>query len=297
MTYGQLKFRLSKMCAGLDADILEGAITDCYLEILGALPWSRMDVQGVLQTVAPYSAGTVNVTNGSDAVTLTGGAWSSGMTNRQFHITGDSDEYVFTYLSATTGTLDRTYEGTSAPTAGYSIYQAIYTLPSNCRFVDEDAFNSFTAGHLRRLSVEQGQKDFVAGMGYPPYPTTGIPFTGVPRTWWPVLDDNSTPPNMQVRFFPIPDQVYGIPFTYGTEAIAPGATSTVMQAWLQPAALIEGSIAKIKRHLKDYTGAQEATKAFNAAMAVMVSQEAYRRGPTQIEMGGYYTAHRVRRGR
>lgn len=297
MTFGQLKFRLTKAFPGVDADLVEGWITDCYQEILGLLPWSRLNVQAILMTTPPYSTGKVNVTNGSQAIALTGGAWTAGMSGLVFRVAGDAEEYQFTYAGATTATLDRPYVGATATAAAYAIYQSVYPLPANCRFLDDEAFASFELGPLKKLPIEEGQKMFGTGPGYPPYADGNVPFLGTPRIWWPYMDDGSTPPNMQVRLFPIPDQVYGIPYTYLAEAASPSGTSFTLLPWIQPAALIEGATAKIKRHLKDYPGAQTAKAAFGDAMVVMLSQEAYRRGPVQMEMAGYYSGYRSKRWR
>jgi len=187
--------------------------------------------------------------------------------------------------------------GATAAAAAYSIYQSVYPLPANCRFLDDGAFSSFELGPLRRLAVEEGQSRLVTGAGYPPYAESACPFVGVPRVWWPYMDDGSTPPNMQVRLFPVPDKAYGIPYTYCAEEPNPSGTSVTLLPWVQTAALIEGTTAKIKRHLKDYAGAQVHKTAFGDAVQVMMSQEAYRRGPVQVQMGGYYTNYRMRRGR
>ena len=82
MTYGQIKFRLTKQFPGVDADVLEGFVTDCYQEILGALPWVRLNVEALLTTTAAYATGTVASTQGSAAIALTGGTWTAGMTGR-----------------------------------------------------------------------------------------------------------------------------------------------------------------------------------------------------------------------
>jgi hypothetical protein len=285
VTYGQIKFRLTKQFPGVDADVLEGFITDCYQEILGVLPWKRLDVQSVLITTAPYTAGTVAVTQGSAAIVLTGGAWTAGMTGLAFHAIGDTAEYQFTFGSSGAATLDRVYEGTSNAAACYSIYQEVYPMPADCRFLDEDAFALCGLGLVKGLATEYGQAG-AAAVGYS---------TGPPMLWWPYMDDGSTPAQIQVRLFPIPDQAYTIPFTYCQEQSSPGTTSVVLQAWLQPAALIEGSTAKIKRHLKDYPGAQAAKAAAGDALAVMCAQESYRRGPVSVQLGGYYTGYRAKR--
>ena len=107
LTYGQLKFRLTKQFPGVDLDLIEGWIDDRYAEILGELPWSRQNVQSVLQTVAPYSTGTVTLAAGSNTVSLTGGAFTASMTGMAFRVTGEDDIYGFTYVDATDGLLDR----------------------------------------------------------------------------------------------------------------------------------------------------------------------------------------------
>jgi hypothetical protein len=68
-------------------------------------------VEAVLQTTAPYSTGTVAVTEGSAAVTGTDTVWTAGMSGREFRVTGRDEIYTFTRTGNTTGTLDRNYEG------------------------------------------------------------------------------------------------------------------------------------------------------------------------------------------
>lgn len=284
MTYGQLKFRLTKAFPGVDADLIEGWITDCYGEILGAIPWTRLDVEAILQTTAPYSTGTVSATQGSTALVLTGGAWTSSMSGIAFRLGTDQEEYQFTFTDLTHGSVDRNYIGATNALATYSIYQAIYPLPADCRFLDEDAFDSFELGPLKRLRFEQGQRNLSNGN-----------WLGRPESWWPYMDDGSTPPQMQVKLWPVPDQAYGIPFTYASEAATPSGTSFTLLPWTSPTCLIEGSTARIKRHLKDYTGSELAKAAYTVALENMKSDEAYRRGPTTMIMASHYTAHR--RGR
>lgn len=80
MTLGQLKLRLLKQFPGLDLDVLEGFISDRYSEILQELPWSRLSTDAVLQTTAPYTSGTVTVTQGSSTLALADGTWTAART-------------------------------------------------------------------------------------------------------------------------------------------------------------------------------------------------------------------------
>lgn len=293
MTYGAIKFRLTKAFPGVDQDLIEGWVCDRYAEILGELPWSRLSCNAILETTAPYQAGTVALTLGSNAVTLTGGAFTALMTALSFQATGDQAVYTFTYVGATTGTLDRPYEGATNALAAYSIFQSVYALPANCRLLDDDAFSSFQLGPLKRLTPDQMQ----AGNPFTAVAAYGSTCFGTPMLWASSMDDNSTPPNMQIKLYPPPALALGIPYRYTAEVAAPGATGVTLIAWLQPAALIEGATAKIKAHLRDYAGAQLHAAFGKQALAVMRAEEAFRRGPVSMQLSSYYTRHRDRRGR
>jgi hypothetical protein len=283
MTYGDLKFRLTQQFPTVSLDLIEGWANDRYAEILGELPWSRQNIQAILQTTAPYSTGTVALTLGSSGVTLTGGTFTTQMTGRGFRVTGRDEFYEFTYVGATTATLDRPYEGPTATAAAYSIFQHIYPLPADCRLLADDAFNNVW-GQLRRYSHGELNQSV---------PTR--PQSGTPEGWASYMDDSSTPPRMQVELYPIPDKAIGIPFTYSADAGALDDTSTILQVWMQPTALIEGTVAKIKRHLKDYAGAQLAAADAKMALANMRTSEAQGMAPAQIRLSSYYTAHRRKR--
>lgn len=285
MTYGQLKFRLTKAFPGVDLDLIEGWIGDRYADIMGELPWTRLNVQGMLITAAPYAIGTVSVTEGSTSVILTGGTWSDAMKGRAFRVTGRSEFYEFTPADDVTGSLDRPYEGGDSTAAGYSIFQHIYPLPANCRILQDDAFSNrfgpmtrFSHGELNLSDPRRVQ-------------------SGVPQTWASYMDDNSIPPNMQVELYPVPDCAIGIPFTYVADADPLSAASQILQVWMQPAAMIEGVTAKIKMHLKDYAGAQLHAAAAMGALKNMRSSEAQGMAPARMKLDPYYTSHRSRRGR
>jgi hypothetical protein len=290
MTYGQLKFRLTKQFPGVDLDLIEGWIDDRYAEILGELPWSRQNVTAVLQTLAPYSTGTVTLTAGSNAVALSGGTFTPAMTGMAFRVVGEDDIYAFTYVGAAAGTLDRGYEGSLglAPGAGYTIFQHVYAMPADCRMLEDTAFSDFTEGPLVRMARSQLNQSF---------PGAGCP--GLPGIWASYMDDGSTPPRIQVQLCPVPDKVYGIPFTYVSDpgALTGAATSTILQVWMQSAALVEGVVSRIKAHLKDYNGAQLAGVMAKVGLANMRSSEAQGMPPAAMQMDPYYTGHRMRRCR
>ncbi len=65
-----------------------------------------------------YSDGTIAITKDSNAVKGTDTTWTAFMTGKTFRIDGYREEYIFTYLSTTTGTLDRTYAGATITSGG-----------------------------------------------------------------------------------------------------------------------------------------------------------------------------------
>jgi hypothetical protein len=119
--------------------------------------------------------------------------------------------------------------------------------------------------------------------------------SGTPTGWASYMDDSSTPPRLQVEFYPVPDTAIGIPFTYVADADALSATSTILQVWIEQTALVEGVVGKIKRHLKDYAGATLAAADAKNALQNMRNSEAQGLGPTQMQMDRYYTRHRFKR--
>jgi hypothetical protein len=290
VTIGTLKFRLSKAFPSVDPDLIEGWIGDCYDDILAVLPWSRTEVQSVLITTAPYDTGTVTVTNGSAAVTLDAGAWTAEMTGRAFRIPARNEFYEFTYATATTGTLDRPYEGLSDTEVGYSIYQTVYPLPADARMLADDAFGTFGIWG----QVERTTRARMRALGYA-YDSSSYPWG--PLRWATYMDDASTPPRLQVELYPIPAEAVGIPFTYLAETPSASNTSTILETWIRPTALIEGTTARIKRQLLDYTGGREHDALYQRAVSSMIGEEARRTGPTEMRLDPYYTAHRRNRAR
>jgi hypothetical protein len=196
----------------------------------------------------------------------------------------DDDIYTFTYVSATSGALDRPYEAATGTALAYSLFQSIYTMPANCGLLDDNAFSQFSLGPLLRMDWSQlNQAD----------PSRSQ--TGTPGYWATSMDDDSTPPNMQVELYPVPDQVYALPYKYQAEGPALSGTSVALLAWLQPGALMEGVTAKINAHLKDIPGAQFALACYNRALKTMRRAEAQGMTPANMQLSDFYISHRWKR--
>ena len=89
-------------------------------QIAGVLGYSQMPALSYTATVstAEYTDGSITVTNGSDEVTGVGTAWTSAMTGYWLATQPCLSAYRFTYVSATSGTLDRPYTCASGTMRG-----------------------------------------------------------------------------------------------------------------------------------------------------------------------------------
>ncbi len=278
MTYGQLKWRLVKAYPGIDLTLIEGWISDVYGDILTEQPWQRLSVEAVLQTAAPYSTGSVALAEGSPSVTGTGTTFTAAMTGMAFRVTGRSETYEFTYVSATSGTLDRGYEGATDTGIGFKIFQYVYPLPADCRLLEDNAFSPMVRKDRSQLDFSDSARSTF----------------GTPKFWASYMDDGSTPPRMQVELDPVPDTAASLPFSYTADVSLP-AQSAAFLAWMSPTALIEGVNACVKRHLKDYVGAEMHAREADKALKGMRRTEAHGMAPARMQMDSYYTRHRSRR--
>lgn len=284
-TFGELRFQLQKEFPGLDPDKLDFWITERYRDILRSLTWRRLRVQAVIQTPAAYETGTVAVTNGADTVALTGGAFTSAMTGRAIRIAADNEYYQFTFVGATSGTLDRNYEGDTDTAATYKIAQPVYVLPADCRQLHSIRVLGLPRD-LDQWSQEQLDEASPHRSRY-----------GKPVAYAPHMDNASSPSRMQVELYPIPDEVLDLPYWYTQEPtlFEASGTSDFFAAWLLPNALVESVRQLALRMDKDYVGAREAGREAAAAFDVMQREEAKRIGTTPLKMTPAFTRHRIRR--
>lgn len=281
MTYGQIRLRLSKLAPGIDLELLDGWIQDRYTEILDALPWKRLEGESVFQSPASYAVGTVSATQGSSAIAGVGTTWTAAMNGLMTRINNGAEYYNFTYVSATTATLDRPFEQVSGTGFAYRIDQAVFLLPAACRVL-----RAILPFHNRRRPLQMispAELDRLA----PQRTTYGTPVYAA-ASW----DSYTDPPVMQVELYPVPsnpDSVgntlsWMVDYIYDPAGLNPSLTSTNMLPWVRPAALIEGVTANIKRHLKDYQGAEEHKKEFASLLVAMARINALQRGPQPIRL-------------
>ena len=286
-TFGDINFRLAKEFPGVDPDIRRGVINDRYTQILDRLPWSRLDVEQVIQTVPQYTTGTIATTNTGTALVLTGGAFTPAMDGYQIHLDGRTEAYRFTYVDAANATIDRPYEGTTNPTAGFVLSQSIYALPASCRIIRS----------IRNLSlpVPVTKRDRALG----DFTDPARILVGPPVRWNDWADGTAVPPPPQVEFWPAPDRVYSMLVSFTAEVTPFGAadTSVAFAIWARPSALMAGCRADLAMLPSNPNLAlgQMSEGLFEKRVAEMVNNESRKQGGQQMTAQPAYTRHRLRR--
>lgn len=285
MTYGQLRLLIQKENAGADLDLVDGYIQDRYTEILDFLPWKRQEADSVIQSPASYATGSITATQGSNAITGAATVWTAAMTGRMIRLDNQSEYYQFTYLSATTGTLDRGYEQASAAALTYRIDQAVFLLPSDCRVLRAVKPFHNRSAKLQRMTPAE-LDDYAPRRGSYGTPTIYVP------TW----DSFSDPPQMQVELYPIPDSPdtssallsWAVDYWFEAAALDPSLTSTSLLPWVRPAALKAGVRANFRALAEDYQGAAYYEGQMRDYVAIMAKTNAQERGVGQIQMAPQY---------
>lgn len=286
-SFGDINFLLAKEFPGVDPDIRQGIINDRYTQILDRLPWSRLDTEMVIQTVAQYNSGTIQTTNGTQALALTGGAFTTQMSGRQIHLDGRTEAYTLTFVDAAHANLDRPYEGDSNAIAGFVISQSILTLPASCRIVRS----------LRNLSLplpiekrDRASADVT---------DTARIAVGPTVRWNQWADGSGSPIPMQVELWPAPDKVYSILVSFTAEQSVFGAADTgvALLPWIRPGALKAGCRADLSMlpSASNIAAAQLHEALFEKRVGELVNEESRRQGGSQMAMQGAYTRHRALR--
>ncbi len=284
-TYGDIRFRLAKLVPGIDLDLWDGWIADRYQEILNRLPWQRAATNFSLQTVAEVNAGTVTLAAGSPAVVGLGTAWVPAMSGAMFRVAAQTEFFKFTYLTATTGTLDRGYDGLAVGAGlAYRVNQPLLTLPRGLRQVDSirllaDDFllARVTETYLDSLSPNQIEY-------------------GNPRLYAPTNDSTDVPALMQIRVHPVPTLAQGL-LLHGVAdpPFAVTDTTVPLASWINEAVLIAGCKADAMAHKGDQAGAQAAQARFAELLASNLRAENNRVGPVRVALQDRFTQHRIER--
>lgn len=288
MTYGQIKLQLQKQLPGIDLELIEGWIQGRYQRILDTISWKRQEAESVLQAPASYNIGTIHATQGSTAIASDGATptvFTAAMNGLMIRINNQPEYYQFTFVSATSATLDRAYEGVTAAALPYRIDQVIFLLPANCRIVRqirplhdrETPLEIISPAELNRISTSRN-------------------FYGTPRYAAATWDSFSDPPQLQLELYPVPDcpdtsgslLSWGIDYVFEEAELDPDATSITLKPFARPSALIAGVCADAMKPRPQWEGNIAAAEMYEADYEKLVEQQlminAQQRGPHTIRL-------------
>lgn len=282
MTWGQLSLALSRKVQSKPIDELASALNLAYSSILRERRWQGLLQARTLVTAAPYTTGTIDLTQASTSVTGTGTAFSSSMVGRWLQVAGSNELYsVASVESGTALTLDRVFAETTAAAAGFSIWQDTYTLDDEIREVLSVEF----PGLLQPVegTSQDGLRRFC------PLPST----LGAPRLWAPYHDEPDAFDGVQIRritLAPAPDGVYGLRVNCIMAARGFDGSNTEESplAWVDDGALYGAA-------LQILTDGQLGANLAGAGLARMKVEDSRLTGPQRFAMASRFTAHRARR--
>ena len=161
-TFGQLWQKLLLYAPGLPPFLAQQFIKNSYNRLIDMHYWSELFTDYEKVIADEYSTGTVAVTNGLNTVTGSGTTFTSAMTGRQIIIddAGGQPYYTFTYVGATSGTLDRAYQGATDSSSTYSIGEYYVEFPADLVTLDDirDLDNNW---RLRRQYHQQNYLDLI----------------------------------------------------------------------------------------------------------------------------------------
>jgi len=205
LTRAQIRAQVAAMC-GVNND--SGSDSRTYLDqdintagkrVWVARPWRERVVETILFTVAPYTAGTVDLTQGSTSVTGSGTTWTTAFTGRKLALAIGRPWYRFTRTGDTTGTIPTGgYAEATVTASPYGIFQDEIDLTTTMDVINEASVLSEArrGGMMETTESDLDQRWYVHGA------------TGIPAMFAPVME--TTAGTKRIRVWPIPDTVYRI---------------------------------------------------------------------------------------
>ena len=201
-TYVNIKTAVLEKIGITDTDVetvVKQALNDVLEEICQAHNFSWLYGNLSFITVKPYTAGTVEVTEGSATITGTDTIWTLAMVGRKFYC-GNATYEVSAFVGITELTLGTVYAGDGGSGLAYKIYQDEYSLASDV----EDVLAVRQENNPQRLikrDIEFMDKYYPLrnSFGYPSmYSIIGYDSTGY----------------IKIAVYPIPNQARNIYYRY-----------------------------------------------------------------------------------
>jgi hypothetical protein len=272
-TFGNFRMRISKTAegAGVDFDLINGYINGRIETMYRSFPWTRLDSEDTIQTVAAYTDGTVSIDAGGTAVTGVDTVFTAPMTGRRIRFEGTTEYYTFTRLTATTGTIERALEQEDdLEDVGFTIWQAIYDLPD-----DLSEIFSLTCPALNQPIAQKSQAWLDT------YYASRIEY-GHPRYFTPYADASDG--TKRVELYPGPDVDEGLPLEYKPlqPTYADADTAEIFPDWLHIPCLFSGVLADLgksgeEKKFQDYLGLNQTDDTRRMSLTKLRSEDRFTR--------------------
>lgn len=204
-------------------------LQDMHIGYGERFPWAER--QARITTMAPYTTGTVSITQGSTTLTGASTLWTTtnafgianARTTGKLVINGTAPIYEISSVGgAGTITLTSAYVGADVSAGTYSYFEDEYDLHADfLRPMDLQFFDA--ASEIRIIDRNRFRRS------YPQNSVTGRPLIAC------LLDRafvGNTTPIRRVVFFRPPDANYTIPYSFVTNKLAISSTGTAQQALL-----------------------------------------------------------------
>jgi hypothetical protein len=207
--------------------MINTALQDMHIGFGERFPWAER--QSRLTTMAPYSTGTVSITQGSTTLTGVSTLWTTtnafgvnnARTTGKIVINGTSPIYEISSVGgAGTITLTSAYVGTTVAAGTYSYFEDEYDLHADfLRPMDMQFFDSKTEIKITDRNTFRRK--------YPANSVTGRPVVAC------LLDRafvSNTTPVRRVAFYRPPDANYSIPYSFVTNKLAVSSAGVAQQS-------------------------------------------------------------------
>lgn len=186
---------------------LKRALNLTIQDIASRRDWKFLQEREIVQTVADYTTGTVDVTNASATVTGTGTVFATSHVRSFIQFQGETNWYEITArASGTSITISPAFGGTTATGQTFTIRQVFYSLTTSASRI-LDIRQSATPAKLTNIGYRN------LDLYQPDVSTTGAPSAYALFRNDPAVAATAAK-KRQLQFFPTPDGVYNMEVRY-----------------------------------------------------------------------------------
>ncbi len=283
-SWGDIRAELESEFEGIGFDLLDSKIRSAYEDILGERDWSWLKGTDRVECEAKYTTGTITLTQGSASITGVDTAWNLDLDGRELQLVARNEVYDFTFVDATTATLDRPYEGETASDVAYILFRRTYALSVLVKGIQR-AHNPRTIKNLD----EKNRTDLL---------NRALVF-GEPGYYAMAPSAGEDPVYKNITFWPAPESSLSIDIDY-QKAVANFNGENTGESPLPEVyigAIVDLAASKLyaTKKYKDLALATARSELAKSTLDRMHREENLRIPPSEVEISDHYTSHELKR--